>query len=79
LRHVPDDLPAKKGLAAVLRDQGELSQVRRLYEQVLAIAPAIRTRWQGLSGVLHDLGDKAGAEVRFRQSGRPPFARRSPR
>src|SRR6185437_6829408 len=39
LRRVPDDLPAKTGLAAVLRDQGELSQARRLYEQVLAVAP----------------------------------------
>ena len=32
LRHVPGDLPAMTGLAAVLRDKGELNQARRLYE-----------------------------------------------
>ena len=39
LRHAPDHLPAMTGLAAVLRDLGELSQARALYERVLAVAP----------------------------------------
>lgn len=43
LQHVPDDLPAKTGLAAVLRDQGELSQAKALYERVLAVAPRMST------------------------------------
>lgn len=30
---------AMMGLAAVLRNQGELNQARRLYEQALAVAP----------------------------------------
>ncbi|HLV99438.1 MAG TPA: tetratricopeptide repeat protein [Ktedonobacterales bacterium] len=76
LQHVPDDLPAKKGLAAVLRDQGELSQARRLYEQVLAVAPNDSHALNGLAGVLHDAGDEVGAQERFKQSGRPPFVRR---
>ena len=79
LKHVPDDLPAKTGLAAVLRDQGELSQARKLYEQVLAVAPHDALALAGLAGVLHDLGDEAGAQERFRQSGRPYQARRQPR
>jgi tetratricopeptide (TPR) repeat protein len=76
LQHVPDDLPAKNGLAAVLRDQGELSQARQLYEQVLAVAPRDAHALAGLAGVLHDLGDEAGAQKRFKQSGRPYPMRR---
>jgi tetratricopeptide (TPR) repeat protein len=78
LQHVPDDLPAKNGLAAVLRDRGELSQARRLYEQVLAVAPRDAHALAGLAGVLHDLGDEQGAQERFKQSGRPYPARRQP-
>lgn len=74
-----DHLPAKTGLAAVLRDQGELSQARRLYEQVLAVAPRDSHALAGLAGVLLDLGDETGAEQRFRQSGRPYLAQRQPR
>jgi Flp pilus assembly protein TadD len=76
LQHVPDDLPAKNGLAAVLRDQGELSQARQLYEQVLAVAPRNAHALAGLAGVLHDVGDEAGAQKRFKQSGRPYPMRR---
>lgn len=78
LHHVPDDLPAKKGLAAVLRDQGELSQARRMYEQVLDVAPRDPHALAGLAGVLHDLGDAAGAQERFAQGGRPYPVRRQP-
>lgn len=48
------------GLAAVLRNQGELSQARRLYEQVLAVAPRDSHALAGLAGVFYDLGDEAG-------------------
>ena len=71
LQHVPNDLPAKTGLAAVLRDQGELSQARQLYEQVLAVAPRDTHALAGLAGVLHDQGDEVGAQERFKQGGRP--------
>ncbi len=77
LQHVPDDLPAKTGLAAVLRDQGELSQARQLYEQVLAVAPRDVHALAGLAGVLHDVGDAAGAEERFKQGRRPYQVRRA--
>jgi tetratricopeptide (TPR) repeat protein len=70
LKHVPDDLPARKALAAVLRDQGELGQARQLYEQVLVVAPRDPHALAGLAGVLHDQGDKAGAQERFKQGGR---------
>ena len=56
------------GLAAVLRDLGELSQAKVLYERVLAMAPQNAHALTGLAGVLHDLGDAEGAQVRFRQS-----------
>ncbi|HLV99100.1 MAG TPA: hypothetical protein VKT82_10535 [Ktedonobacterales bacterium] len=52
LQHVPGDLPTMTGLAAVLRDQGELSQARRLYEQVVAVAPLDAHALVGLAGVL---------------------------
>lgn len=55
------------GLAAVLRDQGELSQVKARYERVLAVAPQDGHALNGLAGVLHDLGDQHGAQQRFQQ------------
>jgi len=67
------------GLAAVLRDQGELSRARRLYEQVLAVAPRDPHALARLAGVLHDLGDDASAEARFKQGGRPYPVRCQPR
>ncbi len=63
----------------MLRDQGELSQAWRLYERVLALAPHDPHALAGLAGVLHDLGDTAGADKRFQQSGRPHLAQRSGR
>ena len=68
LQHAPQNLPAMTGLAAVLRDLGELSQAKALYERVLAVAPQNAHALNDLAGVLHDLGDKPDAEVRFRQS-----------
>ncbi|HLW00834.1 MAG TPA: tetratricopeptide repeat protein [Ktedonobacterales bacterium] len=65
LQHAHDDLPSKTGLAAMLRDQGELSQARQLYQQVLAIVPRDAHALAGLAGVLHDLGDEKGAQERF--------------
>jgi Flp pilus assembly protein TadD len=79
LQHVPGDLPAKTGLAAVLRDQGELSHARRLYEQVLAMDSHNPPALAGLAGVLHDQGDEQGAQQRFKQSGRPHLAQHSGR
>lgn len=58
------------GLAAVLRDLGELSQAKARYERVLAVAPQDAHALNGLAGVLHDLGDAQGAELRFRQGNR---------
>ena len=55
------------GLAAVLRDLGELSQARALYERVLAVAPQDAHALNGLAGVLHDQGDEQSAQQRFRQ------------
>ena len=72
LRHAPDQLPAMTGLAAVLRDLGDLSQAKALYERVLAVAPQDAHALNGLAGVLHDLGDEVGAQQRFQQSRRPP-------
>ena len=66
LQHAPDHLPAMTGLAAVLRDLGELSQAKALYERVLAVAPQEAHAPSGLAGVLHDLGDAQGAAQRFR-------------
>jgi Flp pilus assembly protein TadD len=67
LQHAPDHLPAMTGLAAVLRDLGELSQAKALYERVLALAPQDSHALTGLAGVLHDQGDEQGAQLRFRQ------------
>jgi tetratricopeptide (TPR) repeat protein len=39
LKLVPHHLPALTGLAAVLRDRGELSQAKVLYERILALDP----------------------------------------
>ena len=55
------------GLAAVLRDLGELSQAKALYERVLAVTPQDSHALNGLAGVLHDLGDEVGAQQRFQQ------------
>lgn len=66
LQHAPDHLPAMTGLAAVLRDLGELSQAKALYERVLAVAPQDSHAQSGLAGVLHDQGDTQGAGLRFR-------------
>jgi hypothetical protein len=73
------DLPAMTGLAAVLRDQRDLSQARHRYEQVLAVAPHDAHALSGLAGVLHDLGDEHGAQQRFQQRGKPHLVHRSPR
>lgn len=51
----------------MLRDQGEPSQTRRLYEQVLAVAPQDAHALAGLAGVLRDGGDEQGAQKRFAQ------------
>lgn len=67
LKHAPDHLPAMTGLAAVLRDLGELSQAKALYERVLAVAPQDAHALNGLAGVLHVLADAEGAQKRFRQ------------
>ena len=67
LQHAPDHLPAMTGLAAVLRDLGELSQAKALYERVLAVAPHDSHALNGVAGVLHDLGDEQGAARRFGQ------------
>ena len=67
VKHAPAQLPAMTGLAAVLRDLGELSQAKALYKRVLAVAPQDAHAQSGLAGVLHDLGDAQGAELRFRQ------------
>jgi hypothetical protein len=42
---------------------------------VLGHLPALT----GLTAVLHDQGDKSGAQERFTQGGRPYLARRQPR
>ena len=65
LQHAPNHLPAMTGLAAVLRDLGELSQAKVLYERVLAVASQDVHALNGLAGVLHDLGDEEGAKLRF--------------
>ncbi len=67
LRHAPEHLPAMTGLAAVLRDLGELSQAKTLYERVLALAPQDGHALNGLAGVLHDLRDEKQAQQRFQQ------------
>lgn len=51
MQDVPGDLPALTGLAAVLLNQGELNDAHAL---------------AGLAGVLHDLGDEAGAAQALR-------------
>lgn len=78
LQRAPDHLPAMTGLAAVLRDLGELSQARALYKRVLAVAPQNVHAQSGLAAVLHDLGDEGGAEQRFQQSRRPQRNSHSP-
>ena len=70
LRPAPVHLAAMTGLAAVLRDLGELSQAKALYERVLAVAPQDAHAQSGLAGVLHDQRDEQGAELRFRQGRR---------
>ena len=67
LQHAPEHLPAMTGLAAVLRDLGELSQAKALYERVLTVTPQDSHALNGLAGVLRDLGDEVGAQQRFQQ------------
>ncbi|HEU5200795.1 MAG TPA: tetratricopeptide repeat protein [Ktedonobacterales bacterium] len=67
LRHAPEHLAAMTGLAAALRDLGELSQAKSLYERVLAVVPHDSHALTGLAGVLHDLGDEQAAQQHFRQ------------
>jgi tetratricopeptide (TPR) repeat protein len=56
LQHAPEHLAAMTGLAAVLRDLGELSQAKALYERVLAVALQDAHAQCGLAEVVHDQG-----------------------
>jgi tetratricopeptide (TPR) repeat protein len=51
LQHAQEHLAAMTGLAAILRDQGELSQAQALYERVLAVAPLDSHALNRLAGV----------------------------
>jgi hypothetical protein len=56
------------GLAAVLRDQGELSQARRLYEELFRRNPRDAYARLGLDRVLAHMG----AQARARPVAKPP-------
>ena len=58
------------GLAAVLRDQGKLSQAKALYECILAQAPRDQDALNGLAGMLYDLGDREAAKRYFQHRGK---------
>jgi tetratricopeptide (TPR) repeat protein len=59
----PSDAFAIMNLTHSLRKSGEVSELRDLFERAIRVAPWFEEAYQGLAGVLVEVGDFAGAEA----------------